>query len=342
MKAAFFEKHGGPEVFRVGDQPAPVLQEGQALIRVEACGLNHLDIWIRQGSLGFPIPLPHWCGSEIVGKVVEYRGQPQPVPVGTRVLVATGIYCGDCRFCRAHRESLCKQFQIVGLQNNGGYAEVAAAPSKNLIPVNDRFSPAEWAAVPLVFMTAWHMLKTRAMLEKGETVLIHAAGSGVGSAAVQLAKHFGARVITTVGSDEKVAKAKALGADHVIQYKKEDFVKEVAELTQGEGVDVVFEHIGPDTWTGSLKALSKGGRLVTCGSTSGPEVTMSMRFLFARELTIHGCYMGSRFELDEVLGILSKGAVHPVVHRTFPLEKTPDAHAAMESRAIFGKLVLTI
>jgi NADPH:quinone reductase-like Zn-dependent oxidoreductase len=229
---------------------------------------------------------------------------------------------------------------IMGFQVNGGYAEYAKAPAENIIPISDKLTFEEWAAVPLVFLTAWNMLKTRGNLTTGETVLIHAAGSGIGSAAIQIARLSGANVITTVGSAGKRKKARALGADHIINHSKEDFADKVNEITDGKGVDLVFEHIGPETWEKSMLCLKRGGRIVTCGATSGPTVTLDIRFLFAKQLSISGCYMGSRSELLKVLELIESGRLKPVVDSVFPLEDAVAAQTKMLDRKQFGKIVL--
>ena len=342
MKAVLFHQHGGLEVLKYADLPAPKIGEEEALIDLEACGLNHLDLWIRMGLPGIRIPLPHVVGSEVVGKVAKLGSKVAAVKVGQRVLVAPGIHCGNCPACHAGRDSLCREFKVVGLQVNGGYAEQAAVPGRNLIPVSNKWKPEEWAAVPLVFLTAWHMLVTRGGLKAGESVLIHAAGSGVGSAAIQIARLCGATVFATVGAEEKLKKAKGLGANWVINYSKRDFAEEVHRLTEGRGVDLVFEHIGPATWRDSMKCLAKGGRLVTCGATTGPLVELDLRFFFTRELSVIGCYMGSRRELDQVLKLVARGKLRPVVGKAFPLQEAAKAQAMMESRNFFGKLVLKV
>lgn len=341
VNAVLFQAHGDADVLQYTQAPTPQVKTGEALVRVQACGLNHLDLWIRQGVLGVSIPLPHIVGSEIVGTIAEINPESSRFKPGDRVLAAPGISCGGCPACLKGRDSQCPEFKIIGLQINGGYAEFAAVPEKNLIPIPEQgLRPEEWAAVPLVFLTAWHMLISRAGLQKGESVLIHAAGSGVGSAAIQIAKLHGAKVFTTVGSDEKIAKAKALGADSVINYKKADFAQETLRATKDQGVDVVLEHIGPATWAGSMRCLARGGRLVTCGMTSGPKVELDLRFFFTKELSVLGCYMGSRQELDQVVRLVANGRLKPVVDTVFPLADAAKAQALMESRNFFGKLVL--
>ncbi len=342
VKAVLFESHGGLEVLKYAQMPTPQVKEGEALIRIQACGLNHLDLWARQSLPGVSIPLPHVLGSEIVGTVAAIDSGSTRFKAGDRVLVAPGISCGKCPACLKGRDSLCREFKIVGLQVNGGYAEFAVVPAKNLISLPEILESEEWAAVPLVFLTAWHMLMTRGGLQSGETVLIQAGGSGVGSAAIQIAKLHGAKVFTTVGSDAKVKKAEALGADVVLNYNKVDFAQEVLRLTQDNGVDLVLEHIGPATWNGSMRCLARGGRLVTCGATTGPKVELDLRFFFTKELSVLGCYMGSRRELDQVVRLVAEGRLKPVVDTVFPLQDAAKAQACMESRKFFGKLVLKV
>lgn len=342
MKAVLFNQHGGLDVLKYTDAPIPKFSDTEALVEIEACGLNHLDIWVRQGLPGVQVPMPHILGCEIVGRVSKLGSKVTHLKTGQRVLVAPGISCGSCPACKEGRESLCREFKIVGLQINGGYAEVAAVPGRNLIPVSNKLKPEQWAAVPLVFLTAWHVLITRGGLKAGESVLIHGAGSGVGSAAIQIAKLSGATVFTTVGSEAKLKKAKEMGAHWVINHNKWDFSEEVRRLTEGRGVDLVFEHVGPATWRRSIKAMARGGRLVTCGATTGPIVELDLRYFFTRELSINGCYMGSRHELDQVLALVQEGRLKPVVDSVFPLKEAARAQAKMEARDFFGKLVLRV
>jgi NADPH:quinone reductase-like Zn-dependent oxidoreductase len=302
--------------------------------------LNHLDIWTRQGMPSVKVPLPHILGCDIAGEVEKLGHGVSGISIGKRVVIAPGLNCGRCHYCRMGWDSLCDEYKIMGLQVNGGYAEYVKAPARNLIPVSKKWSFEEWAAVPLVFLTAWHMLVTRAGLKKGESVLIHAAGSGVGSAAIQIAKHLGARVFTTVGSDEKIKRAKSLGADEVINYENKDFSLEVRRLNKNRGVDVVFEHIGPATFQKSLASLVRRGRLVTCGVTSGPLVNLDLRFLFVRQLSVIGSYMGGLGELKKVVRLLEAKKMKPVVDKIFPLREAREAHLRMLERKNFGKIVL--
>lgn len=340
MKAIVIDRHGGPEVLQYRDVPKPKITEDEVLVEVKACALNHLDIWIRNGLPGIKIPLPHILGCESAGVVSAIGRKVKNVKVGDSVLIAPGISCGRCEFCKKNRDSLCPEFNIMGFRCDGGYAEFVKAPARNVIKVSDHLSYAEWAAVPLCFLTAWHMLFTRAKLKKREKVLIHAAGSGVGSAAIQLARWKKCFVITTAGSDEKLKKAKKLGAHEGINYHLKDVAHEVKRITHERGVDVVLEHIGPQTWAQSLASLTKGGRLVSCGATSGPQVTFDLRFIFSRELSILGCYMGSRKELDQVIKLVKAKKVKPVIDTVFPLVAASQAQQKMENRQFFGKLVL--
>jgi NADPH:quinone reductase-like Zn-dependent oxidoreductase len=342
LKAVYFKKHGDLDVLEYGDFPTPKVGPHDVLVKVKACGLNHLDIWTRQGMPGIQIPLPHILGCEITGTVAQVGSAVQSFKKGDRVMIAPGQGCGRCQFCFEGRDSSCENYQMMGFQLNGGYAEYAVAREEHLIAISDRWDFAEWASTPLVFLTSWHMLLGRAQMKPGETVLVQAGGSGIGIAAIQIAKLSGATVITTVGSEEKVKKAKKLGADFVINYRKKNFAQEVKKITNGRGVDIVFEHIGPETWTGSLSSLARGGRLVFCGATSGPEVTMDLRFVFVKQYSILGSYMGSRHELMTVIRLLEEKKLHPVVDSVFPLRQAKEAQKKMLSRNFFGKIVLEV
>jgi len=255
-------------------------------------------------------------------------------------VLAPGLSCGRCDWCRAGDDNLCASYGIRGAKTDGGYAELAIAAARDALPLPPGLSFEEAAAFPLVFLTAWHMLVTRAKLQMGETILVHAAGSGVGHAAIQIAKYLGARVYTTVGSEAKLPKAKALGADEVINYQGEDFEERINTLTQQRGVSIVFEHIGPQTWEKSLRVLVRGGRLVTCGATSGPSVPLDLRYVFSRQLTIVGSMMGTRAELEQVTQLIGQRKLKPVVDTVFPLREARAAQQRMLNRDVFGKLVL--
>ena len=340
MKAVVFRRHGGPEVLEYTDVPDPSPGSGEILVRVKACSINHLDLWIRQGIPAYRIQLPHILGCDVAGVVERVGPDVTHVAVGDSVVLAPGLSCGECEWCRIGEDTLCASYGIRGAKTSGGYAELTTASARDAMLLPPGLSFEEAAAFPLVFLTAWHMLVTRAKLQMGETVLVHAAGSGVGHDAIQIAKYLGARVYTTVGSDAKIPNAKALGADEVINYQREDFEERVNTLTQKRGVSVVFEHIGPQTWEKSLRVLGKGGRLVTCGATSGPSVTLDLRYVFSRQLTILGSMMGTRAELKTVTELIGR-RLKPVVDTVVPLREARAAQERMLNRDVFGKLILT-
>lgn len=342
MKAVLFREHGGPEKLTVEDLPTPTIGTGEVLVRVKACALNHLDIWIRQGNPAYPIPLPHVSGSDIAGVVEQIGAQVEGVTVGARVVVSPGLSCWKCENCLAGRDNFCSTFGILGAKTHGGYAEYVKVPFRNVLPIPENLTFEQAAAFPLVSVTASHMLFALAGLQHGETVLIMGAGSGVGSMAIQLAKLAGARVITTVGSDEKIPKAVVLGADAVINHSKEKVAERVKLLTEGKGVDVVIEHIGPEVWETCLASLAKGGRLITCGATTGAEVKLDLRYVYSRQFTIKGSYMGTRAELVKAAELVGQKRLISVIDRTYPLQEARAAQERMLSRKFFGKIVLTV
>lgn len=340
MKAVVFRQHGGPEVLEYTDVPQPSIRANEVLVEVKACALNHLDVWTRGGLPGIKIPLPHILGNDIAGVVREVGELATWVQPGDEVLMQPGVSCGHCAECLQGRDNFCRDYDMLGYRRDGGYAEFVAVPAVNVIPKPSSLSWEEAAALPLVTVTAWHMLVTRAQVQPGEDVLVHAAGSGVGSIGIQIAKLRGARVIATAGSDDKLAKAKELGADEVINYRNEDWPKEVKRLTGRRGVDVVFEHTGAATWEGSIVSLKNNGRLVTCGATSGYDAHTDIRQVFYRHLTILGSFMGTKGELLEAMKFVERGSIRAVVDQVMPLAEARRAHELMEDRAQFGKLVL--
>jgi len=338
MRVVRFHEHGGLEVLRHEEIPDPEPGPGEVLVRVRACALNHIDLWQRRGIPG--VPLPHCPGSDVAGEVV--RGEPHGVAEGQRVLVQPGISCGRCVACLGGEDNLCRSYGLVGYQSEGGYAELVTVPVENIVPIPDRIGFVEAAAFPLTFLTAWHMLVTRAELRPGETVLILAAGSGVGQAAIQVARAQGARVIVTAGSAQKLARARELGAHEGIDHYTQDIAKEVRRFTDRRGVDVVFEHVGQATWESSMKSLRRGGRLVTCGATTGPSVSIDIRHLFSRQISLVGSYIGSKGELLVAAALFFDGTFTPVIDRTYPLAAAAEAQGRLEDRAQFGKIVLTV
>jgi NADPH:quinone reductase-like Zn-dependent oxidoreductase len=340
MKATVFTQHGGPEVLVHTDVPDPKIKANEVLVEVKACALNHLDVWVRRGIPGITIPFPHVLGNDIAGIVREVGELVTWVKSGEEVLLQPGVSCGHCNACLEGRDNMCPEYDIIGYRRDGGYAELVAVPGVNVMPKLANLTWEAAASVPLVTLTAWHMLVTRANVQPGETVLVHAAGSGVGSIGIQVAKLRGARVIATASSDEKLAKAKQLGADEIVNYSRDDWPKEVRRLTDRAGVDVVFEHTGAGTWAGSIASLRNNGRLVTCGATSGFDARTDLRQVFYRHLTILGSFMGSKGELLAAMKFVERGELHPVVDRALPLADARRAHELMEDRAQFGKLVL--
>ena len=340
MKATIFKQHGAPEVLEYTDVPAPSFRENEVVVEVKACALNHLDIFVRNGLPGIDIPLPHILGNDVAGVVRDAGELVTWVKPGDEVMVQPGVSCGHCEACLSGRDNMCREYDIVGYRRDGGYAERVVVPGVNIIPKPSGLSWEEAAALPLVTVTAWHMLVTRANVQPGEDVLVHAAGSGVGSIAIQVAKLRGARVITTASSDDKLAKARELGADETINYTRDDWPKEVRRLTDRKGVDVVVEHTGAATWAGSISALKNNGRLVTCGATSGFDARTDLRQVFYRHLTLLGSFMGSKSELLEAMKFVATGKIRGVVDRVLPLSEARQAHELIEDRAQFGKIVL--
>ena len=341
MKAVIFRQHGKPDVLEYTDVPTPQPKANEVLIQVKASALNHLDIFVRNGLPGIEIPLPHVLGNDIAGVVIEVGDLVTWVKPGDEVMVHPGVSCGHCEACLSGQDNLCREYDMIGYRRDGGYAEFVAVPGVNVFPKPKNLKWEEAAALPLVTVTAWHMLVTRANVQPGEDVLVHAAGSGVGSIGIQLAKLRGARVITTASSDEKLEKARELGADETINYTGADWPKEVRRLTERRGVDVVFEHTGSATWPGSISSLKNNGRLVTCGATSGFDAQTDLRQVFYRHLTILGSFMGSKAELLAAMKFVRNGKIRAVVDRVLPLSEARQAHELIEDRGQFGKVVLT-
>lgn len=338
MKAVRIHEFGGPEVLKYEDIADPVLRKDEVLVRIRACALNHLDLWVRKGLPG--VKLPHILGSDIAGEVVEVGEYVTGVKPGQRVLLAPMTFDNTCAQCVAGRQNMCPRFTVLGNMNDGGYRELINIPEVNVIPIPDSLGFNEAATVPLVFLTAWHMLVGRSQIKPGQVVLVLGAGSGVGSAAIQLCKLFNATVITTAGDEHKLERARQLGADHLINHYKQKISDEVKKITGRGGVDIVFEHVGTATWEESMKSVKPGGVIVTCGATTGFEAKFDLRFLFARQLSFLGSYMGTMGELHEVLKHVFSGKLKPVVDTTFPLKEARAAHERMEKSEMFGKIVL--
>ena len=345
MRAAIFRRHGAPDVLELAEVPTPEPGPGEVQVRVSAVALNHIDLLLRQGLPALKVALPHVSGGDICGAVSAVGAGVAGVALGGRVVLNPGISCGRCQACLAGRDHFCPAFKLLGEHRWGGLAEYVVVPAANLVPAPRDLVPlddAAIAAVPISFITAWQMLVERAVLRPGETVLVLAAGSGVGSAAIQIAKLLGARVIATASTDAKLTLARALGADEVINHQTTELVAEVKRLTDRRGVDVVVEHVGQATFEKSVVACARGGRIVTCGATDGFEPRLNLRHVFWRQLSILGSTLASKARLFEIMAHVAAGRLRPVVHSTFPLAEAAAAHRLLESRAAFGKVVLLI
>lgn len=338
MKAVRFHQHGDPDVLTYEEAPDPALQAGEALVRVRACALNHLDLFQRRGIDRVRISMPHISGADVAGEIV--RSSDAEFAAGRRVLIQPGLSCGRCGACLAGRDNECPRYDVLGYRSDGGYAELVRVPVQNLVPIPDAIDFVAAAAFPLTFLTAWHMLMTRARLQRGEDVLVLGAGSGVGQAAIQIAWLHGARVFATAGSPEKLARARELGAYEAIDHHTQDLPGALHRFTHGRGVDIVVEHVGQATWERSLRSLAHGGRLVTCGATTGYDARIDLRFLFSRQYSILGSYMGTKAELLRAATFFFAGQLKPVIDRTFPLADAAAAHRRLEQRENFGKIVL--
>lgn len=342
MQAVRVHEYGGADVLRFERVPIPVPRSDEVLVRVRACALNHLDLWNRKGLPRPVLQLPRILGSDMSGEIAAVGELVDDLEPGAAVIVNPGVSCGRCHACLRGADNMCPHYSIFGMGRDGGYAQFVTVPRPNVLPKPTNLDFAAAAAVPLVYLTAWHMLMRRAVLQPNETVLVWGAGSGVGSAAIQIAKAWGARVIAATGGPDKVALAEQLGADDVIDYKSESVAERVRALTNRRGVDVVFEHVGQATWDTSIKALTVGGRLVTCGNTTGWEGHTDLRYVFARQLNVFGSFMGSKADLLELLPLIETGTLRPVVHTVVPLQDAAAAHELLEAGQQFGKVVLEI
>jgi len=340
MKVVQIHRHGGPEVLVFEDAPEPGVKPNEVLVRVRACALNHLDLWVRAGIPGMEFPMPHVLGSDIAGEVVEVGELCERIRPGQRVLLSPGLSCRQCPQCVSGRDNRCPRYTLFGYGTDGGDREYVPAPEYAVFPIPDDLSFEEAAAAPLVFLTAYHMLFTRAGLQPGEDVLVLSASSGVGSAAIQLARLIRCRVIATAGGEAKMEMARRLGADAVIDHYQQDIAAEVRKFTDRRGVDVVFEHVGAATFSRSLQSLARGGRLVTCGATTGHDARIDLRFLFTRQQSILGAFMGTLGELHRVLQFVFRKDVKAVIDRVYPLAEIRAAHERLERKEQFGKVVV--
>jgi NADPH:quinone reductase-like Zn-dependent oxidoreductase len=341
MKAVVLHEHGGPEMLVAEEIERPTPGPLEVLVEIKAVAVNHLDIWVRKGGPAFRLEYPHRLGSEIAGTIAGLGEGVEGLELGSKVVVNPGLSCGHCVECLSGRDNLCRYYEILGENCQGGYAQYICVPRHNIAALPGELSFEEAAAGLLTFLTAWQMLVTKARVQPGQTVLVQGGGSGVGVAAIQIARLHGASVIATAGTDEKVAKAIELGAEHGINYQSSDFVAEVKRITGKRGVDVVIEHVGGETLARSIHATCKGGRIVTCGATSDFQATIDLRHVFFRQVEILGSTMGSKGDLLRILPHFASGALRPVIDRVLPLERAAEAHTLLEERKAFGKIVLT-
>lgn len=340
MYAVRIHEHGGLDKLVYEEIPTPRPQAGEVLVNVRATSLNHLDLWVRKGLPGVTFPLPIIPGVDAAGVVVDNGAGVEHVTIGERVVIAQGISCGHCAYCLNGEDNLCKDYRLIGEHRDGADAEYIVVPAKNVIPLGLKITFEEAAAGALVFLTAWQMLVDKAKIKPGEEVLVIGAGSGVGSAGIQIAKLYGAKVIAATGSAEKAEKAKKLGVDEVINYREQNIAAEVRRLTGKRGVDVVFEHVGSSVWEDCIRSLTKGGRLVTCGATSGYTASTDLRYVFYKQLQILGSTMGKKGDLIRILRFFEQGRLKPVIDRVMPLKEVREAHRILEGGQQFGKIVL--
>ena len=358
MQAWIIEQHGSLErlsdVLRLGTRPDPGVETGTARIRVEAVGLNHMDLWAVRGVRGVPFPVPMIPGCDIAGTIdwmgplsdeAQQRCDALGLKEGADVVVYPVIHCGQCEACENGFPPLCPAFGLIGETTDGGCADWITVPVRNLVPRPAGVRAVDAASLPIAYITAWSMIHRKAQLREGQTILIHAGGSGVSVAAIQLAKLIGATVFTTVGSDEKAQLARQLGADEVIQYKQAPFrqaLKPMLKSRGKRGVDVVIDHVGSDTFAQSIQSLAWGGKLVTCGATTGAEVTIDLKPVFYKNISILGSTMGSRDDLDQVLALVASGKLQPVIDSTYPMDALPQAIERLAARKAFGKIVMEV
>jgi NADPH:quinone reductase-like Zn-dependent oxidoreductase len=344
MKAVVFRRLGGPEVLQVEDVPVPPVGPDDVLIRVRAVSVNRtLDIDVRTWGATWPIPFPHILGADPAGEVAEVGAAVRDFKVGDRVVTNFVLGCGACELCRQGFENACPQRRLIGVHRNGGYAEYAAVPAKNLVRIPDSLSYEQASAIMVIFPVAWHLLVDRAGLRAGESVLVMAAGGALGMAGVQIAKLAGARVIAAAGADWKLERTRELGADEVVNYRASKLSAEVRRLTGGRGVDVVFENIASEElWPESIASMANRGRLVTCGAHGGGLVRVDMNDFYRRHLSIISAAAAPRHQMDAVYRLAGEGKLKPHIHRSFPLEQAREAHELVSSRDVFGRVVLTV
>ena len=346
MKAVYITEHGAPDALVYGELPEPAPGANDALIRVRACALNRLDAYTRAGGRGTRLRFngnPHVLGGDVAGDVVQIGSEVSQISAGDRVVVNPRITCRQCRFCLAGEEELCRSAGMLGSTISGGYAEYVSVPAANVVPIPDSLSYVQAASLPTVFLPCWTILIRKAQLRPWETLLIPSASSGVGTAAIQVAKNvIGARVIATTSSEDKARKARELGADEVINYATEDIADRVSEITGGQGVEVVLDHVGADFYPAAMRSLAMGGRYGICGVTSGYRAELQMGLMFLRYHTVFGVFMGRKDDLRQIVDLAGRGVIRGIIHRAYPLQDAAEAHRDLEALNFFGKLVLEV
>ncbi|MBN1222321.1 MAG: zinc-binding dehydrogenase [Candidatus Aminicenantes bacterium] len=341
MKALYFSEHGGLEVIQYGEVPDPILSAGEVLVKVRACAINHLDIWVRRGWPGLKLDMPHWSGADVAGEIAELGEGVSAWEIGQSVVIDPGLSTVTDEFTRRGQDSLSPGYRILGENIKGGAAQFITVPSKNLAAMPPQMDFAAAAAPLLVTLTAWRMLIHRAKLRAGESVLIVGAGGGVNTMALQIAKLAGARVYVVASSGDKAQRALELGADLVLDRTETDWPKEVHKLTNRRGVDIVVDNVGQDTLAKSMRITARGGRVVIVGNTSGPQVNIDTRFIFGKQISLIGSTMGSHQDFIEITSLLWSGRLKPVIDRVMPLSEGKEAYALMERGDLFGKIILT-
>ena len=341
MKALYYENYGDFQNIKIGEFPTPEIEENEVLVRVKAFSLNHLDVWVMEGKMPFDIPLPKIFASDASGVVEKVGKLVKNVKIGDEVIVYPGISCGYCEKCLSGKDNECNQFRVLGVIDNGVSAEYVKVPFTNVFKKPEGLSFEEASGIGITYTTMWHSVVSRGKIKQGDTVFIHGGGSGVGTAGIQIAKLFNAKVITTVGDDWKIEKAREIGADYVINYKKENFVERVQEITNNEMCDVVVDHIGAETFNGSLACGKKGANIITFGTTTGAEVNINLRAVFGKNQTIHGVYMGTKGEVSHYLKLFPD-KLKTIVDSVFKFEDVKLAYEKLLSRQFFGKIVVKV
>jgi NADPH:quinone reductase-like Zn-dependent oxidoreductase len=341
-EAVVLDRHGGPEVLERRTIDLGELGPREVRVRVRAVAMNHMDLWVRRGGPAFRLQYPHRLGCDIAGEIEAVGPGVTSVAAGDRVMVQPGLSCGTCRACLSGKDNLCKTYRLLGENAQGGYSRHVHVPDVNVVKIGDSLGFIDAAAAPLCTITAWQMVMQKAEVKAGQTVVVHAAGSGVSSVIIQLAKLLGARVIATTTAREKATRAREIGADEVIVTSEEDYVALLRKFTNREGPDAIFDHLGGELLEKAVTAVARGGRIVTCGATAAFHAKVDLRHVFFRQVEIRGSTMGSKALLHEALPFLQSGALRPVIDRTLPLWEAPAAHALLEGRKVFGKLVLTV